>query len=89
MAIIIRDKTPCSICGRILRGEDDVVMTPHFIGDSADMFWHYSDSGMHRPCFLAWPLKESFTQRFNEVSANRAGPKLFMQWNGDITPVVQ
>jgi len=37
----------------------------HFISDQSDPLWRYSDSAMHRTCFLAWPKKEEFRARQN------------------------
>ena len=59
-------KTTCSICGVVLNREDDVVMCSAFIGDQADPLWRFSDSTMHRSCFLAWPLRVSFIGRYNQ-----------------------
>jgi hypothetical protein len=67
MAIIIRDKTQCALCAEILGADDDVVSTSHFIADSADPLWKYSDAGMHRSCFLDWSDRERFVDQINST----------------------
>ena len=61
-SIIIRGKTSCSLCGAVLADGEDVVATTHFIADQADPLWRYSDSGMHRECFLAWEHRALFVE---------------------------
>lgn len=70
VAIILRGRTPCAICGSALERDDDIVATSHFISDPADPLWQFSDAGMHRSCFLAWDLRATFVERFN-VSASK------------------
>jgi len=65
LALILRGKTPCSICGDVINDGDVVVATSHFIGDKDDPLWRFSDSGMHRDCFLSWPLREDFVLKYN------------------------
>lgn len=65
MALILRGKTECSICGVVIKDGDTIVATTHFIGEPSDPLWRFSDSGMHSSCFLAWPLRETFIERYN------------------------
>src|SRR4030095_3554090 len=65
MALLIRDKTTCSICGAVISGSDEVVMTSHFIRDQDDPLWRFSDSAMHWSCFLAWEHRAEFVTRYN------------------------
>ena len=44
-----------------------IIATTHFIDDENDPLWHFSDSAMHKPCFLAWPLREKFVERYNAI----------------------
>jgi hypothetical protein len=67
MALIFRGSTPCSICGNVIANSDNIVATSHFIGDENDPLWRFSDSAMHRTCFLAWDLRQSFVATFNEI----------------------
>jgi hypothetical protein len=67
MALILRGQSECSICNKVLKEEDDVVMNSHFIADSNDSLWRFSDSGMHRSCFLDWEHRQEFIKRFNDT----------------------
>ena len=67
MAIILRGKTECSICCNVIEGEDDIIATSHFIGDERDPLWPFSDSAMHRFCFLAWDHRAEFVAKFNRT----------------------
>jgi hypothetical protein len=67
VAIIIRGKTTCSICRAVLANDDDIVATPHFIHDESHKLWRFSDSAMHRSCFLAWPEAGAFRAAFNQI----------------------
>lgn len=42
-------------------------MTTHFIADSNDPLWRYSDSGMHKTCFLKWEHRQDFIKKYNET----------------------
>ena len=67
MAIFISGVTECSICGVVLEEEDDTVGTTHFISDHQDPLWPFSDSSMHKSCFLAWPHRADFVRKYNET----------------------
>lgn len=67
MAIVIRGKTECPLCGAILAGPDDIVMFPHFIWDQTHPLWRFSDSAMHRACFAGWGQAEQFRSLYNKV----------------------
>ena len=67
MAIVVRGKTGCSRCGAVFTGSDDIVMFPHFIWDEADPLWRFSDSAMHRRCFVDWDQAEQFQRAYNEI----------------------
>lgn len=84
MALIFCGQTQCSICNEILKEEDDVVMTTHFIADLNDPLWRFSDSGMHQSCFLDWEHRQEFIKRFNETRGNViAGNGTFQQMEKD------
>jgi hypothetical protein len=87
MAIIILGKTECSLCGIVLEEGPDIVATPHFIEDQTDPLWKYSDSGMHRRCFLAWEHRAAFVEKFNAAFGSRVwgnGTRHRMQLDGTI-----
>ena len=65
MAIVIRGKTGCSICDEIFAADDDIVSTPHFIWNEGHLLWRFSDSGMHRSCFLTWEHAHAFRSEYN------------------------
>lgn len=65
MAILIIGKSECSICGKTLNESDDIVATTHFIHDQDHPLWRYSDSGMHRSCFLSWEHRLQFVTLYN------------------------
>ncbi len=67
MAIVIEGMTSCSICGQLIEAEADIVMSPHFIWDEDHPLWRYSDSGMHRSCFLSWDFADQFRSAYNEI----------------------
>ena len=67
MALILLGKTECSICGVILNEDDPLVATTHFIADRDDPLWRFSDSAMHKSCFLKWEQKQSFVKKYNDA----------------------
>ena len=68
MAIILRGKTKCSICSTVIMDGDDIIATSHFIGDEQDPLWRFSDSAMHRACFLRWDHRAEFVAKFNRIA---------------------
>jgi len=48
-------------------GGDDIVATSHFIADERDPLWRFSDSAMHRSCFLGWEQRAEFVGQFNRI----------------------
>ena len=40
--------------------------TTHFIADEADPLWKYTDTGMHRRCFLAWEQRQAFIAKYTQ-----------------------
>ena len=65
MALILRGETQCSICRVVINDGDAIVATTHFIGDENDPLWRFSDSAMHKTCFLEWPLRSNFVEGYN------------------------
>jgi hypothetical protein len=65
MALFFPGKTLCSICGVVVESDEKYHATTHFIGDDRDPLWRFSDSVMHEHCFLAWPLRQTFVDRYN------------------------
>ena len=67
VAIVIRETTQCPICGKLILDNHEVVATPHFISDQNDPLWRFSNSAMHRSCFLGWNERSEFVAKFNKV----------------------
>ena len=88
MAIVIRGKSQCSLCGGVLDNEADLIATSHFIHDATNPFWRYSDSATHKECFIAWPQGEAFRAIFNDLCGNGGHP-LQMLEDGTVVKVAQ
>ena len=67
MALIIRGKSKCPICGEALQKDQRLVATSHFIYDRVDPLWQFSDAGMHYECFQHWPHREIFVSKYNST----------------------
>jgi hypothetical protein len=59
MALVIRGKTTCSVCGLILEPNQDVVGFPHFLPPDHRL-WRFSDSAMHNSCYEQWEHHDYF-----------------------------
>jgi|SRR5262249_14994726 len=87
MALIIFGKSRCSLCGTVLAAGEDLVATTHFIADETDPLWRYSDSGMHRRCFLAWEHRPNFVAKYNAIAGQHVwgnGTRERMELDGTI-----
>ena len=67
MAIILRGKTICSLCGKVIQQGDHVTASTHFISDQAHPLWKFSDSAMHRECFSTWDQAAAFRALHNQT----------------------
>ena len=65
MALFDPGFTPCALCGKVLAEDDDLVGTTHFISDRDHPLFPYSDSLMHRACFLKWEHRAAFVAAYN------------------------
>ena len=72
MALITLGRTKCAICGRILDNRDDATGLHHFISNSNDPFWRFSDSAVHISCYNAWPLKEEWEAKYKYETERQA-----------------
>ena len=87
MALIFAGKTECSICSNVITENDDIVATSHFIADQNDPLWRYSDSAMHRSCFIKWEQRADFVAKFNAIVGELTfgnGTYHHMESNGSI-----
>lgn len=63
MAIFLRDKSRCLICGQILHINDEITTFPAFLPSSHK--WHkYSDGIFHSECFRTWENSVDFNELF-------------------------
>ena len=67
MALIIRGSTKCAECGQVLTGKDEVAGLPHFVTDSSDLLWRYTDAGFHRRCFESLPERMEIERRIEAL----------------------
>jgi hypothetical protein len=66
MALLLRGKTECALCGEVIGVSDEVFGTPHFIGDSTDPLFRFSDAALHRRCFETWQHHDEFLARYEK-----------------------
>jgi hypothetical protein len=91
MAIILRGKTECSLCSIVIKDGDDIVATSPFIDDQNDLLYRFSDSAMHKSCFLDWDQRFNFVKKYNDAhrTVTRGdGTYNHMEDDGDI-PVLK
>jgi hypothetical protein len=50
MAILLRGKTECRICGDVIKDGDEVILFPHVVLNEADPLYSLSDAACHRRC---------------------------------------
>lgn len=71
MALLIRGKSICWLCGQTIGENDDVVATPAFLG-SKHRLVRFSDAAFHQKCFEASEERaevEQLLARFKEKMA--------------------
>lgn len=87
MAMIALGVTRCPLCDEVIEEGHAIVATSHFIADSSDSLWRYSDAAFHKSCFLAWERREEFVDRYNAVMGySHLGGRLqhYMDHEGNI-----
>ena len=67
MALIFLGKTECALCDGVIKGNDEIVSTSHFIRDLFHALWRFSDAAMHKNCFLEWNRRAEFVAKYNET----------------------
>jgi hypothetical protein len=67
MALIFRGKTKCALCDGVLKADDAIVATSHFIADRQHPLWRFSDAAMRETCFLDWDQRRLFADMFNQI----------------------
>ena len=83
MAVYSPYDTMCAICENDLSRKDDNVTTSRFIADRTHPLYRFSDTVMHRACFMSWEHREAFVQSFNE-NADRRQSQFGMDLGGTI-----
>jgi hypothetical protein len=73
MAIIIRGKSKCSLCGAIIQEGQEVVAFPPFVPNELDPLWIFNDGAFHADCFYSHPLASKAQTRYKEIKAH-TGP---------------
>ena len=56
MALVVRGKTACSLCGKVHQRDDDVVLCPAGLFEPAEPLFVLNDAGVHRDCLMALPF---------------------------------
>lgn len=73
MALLIRGKTKCLFCEKVIAENDDVIAFPAFLGVGHSLS-RFSDSAFHRTCFSRCPESaevESLYRRYRKIWENR------------------
>jgi hypothetical protein len=73
MAIVILGKTPCLLCGEVIREGQEVVAFPLITSNELDPLWKLSDGAFHAECFRRHPQAGKATARYVEIQ-ERTGP---------------
>ena len=68
LALIIRGKSICPICGRVLNESDALLATPAFL-KSTHRLARFSDAAFHQECFLASPEHEEVERLWERYRA--------------------
>jgi hypothetical protein len=59
VAIVVRGKSRCTLCGEVLLQDDELILIPAGLFAQPDSpFHHIWDSGLHRRCFESMPLSD-------------------------------
>lgn len=74
MAIIVRGKTKCPLCGQLIKDGEEAVGFPNFVGNELDPLWVFTDGAFHAECFHTHPLSEKALERCDEA-IKRNGPR--------------
>lgn len=71
MALVIRGKTFCRLCGRVHAPDDELELFPPGLFEASDPASEVNDAAVHRECLLAQPyaayaveVREAYLGRF-------------------------
>lgn len=73
MALLIRGKSLCALCGLTIDNGDPVVSFPAFTANQRDPLFHFSDGAFHRRCIERDDDASEALHRSTEL-LNRLGP---------------
>jgi len=68
LAILIRGKTVCRLCGQVISTGDDVATFAAFISNKLDPLLVFDDGAFHEACFSRHPLADEALGRFAEYA---------------------
>jgi hypothetical protein len=77
VALVVRGKSTCTLCGGVLAKDDAIVGLPPFLTPEHRL-WRFSDSAMHAACFAASADKgevEELLERAREEWRARVTPE--------------
>ncbi len=67
MAIIIRGKTVCKLCGNVIQEDQNVLSYPEFTYSDIDPLAVFSGGVFHQDCVIQHELKEKLFERFKKI----------------------
>ena len=73
MAIIMRGKSKCRLCGEVLDASAQIVAFAAFLPATHELS-RYSDAAFHAECFAKWSEREQFEKlyrRYQEIWSSR------------------
>lgn len=56
MAVIIKDKTKCALCGKIIKEQEKIIAIPDFSYNEKDLLNYFSNKVFHKNCYISHPL---------------------------------
>lgn len=66
MAVLVRGRSRCPICRRVIDDADEVKMFGPFVLNELDPVHLFSDAALHVACFAAHPLSPEAARRWDE-----------------------
>jgi hypothetical protein len=69
MAIIVRGKSRCAICGERLEDADEIRGFPPFIVNELDPLHLFTDAGVHEICLERHPRRNELFERLDQYHA--------------------
>jgi hypothetical protein len=77
MAIVIRGKSKCPLCGKLIEEGQEIESFSPFVANELDPLYMFTDGAFHSTCFYNHPLAEKAQARWAEiVERNGRGKRL-------------